>query len=342
MNTPTAISVKEPTIEIPLSKAKVVRALFISVVLVALGLWLVIARPQTGNPVLGNPVLIVVVGLASMLFFGMGIIVLIRKLNDKRPGLVITGEGIMDNASGVAAGVIPWSEIEEIKVARVMSQQFLMLIVKHPQQYIQRQTNAIKRKGMELNYKNYGSPVSISAASLKIGFKELETLLRENWEKNKTHASKQEPDTSRSYKNEKEQNNNDLIFMSLGMPRHGWLPVFFRAKDFQIEFDASDVLNNPVEELYKAAFRLGESGSQVVAWWLEPAAYLFEFEREGDVITLRIMEKSHLHGDESIKKLLHSVTGSDMEILGPVRTALKEFLPLKHEETDWRYFFDGT
>jgi hypothetical protein len=175
----------EQTIAIPLSKRKIVQALFISLLFVVLGLWLAIARPDSGNPVLSNPVLLVVIGLASILFFGMGIIVLIRKLNDKKPGLIISNEGIIDNSSGVAAGLIPWSEIEDIKTARVMSQQFLMLIVTNPQQYIQRQTSTIKRKGMELNYKNYGSPISISASALKIGFGELQALLIDKWEANK-------------------------------------------------------------------------------------------------------------------------------------------------------------
>lgn len=161
-----------------------VGALFISLIFVALGLWLVIARPDSGNPVLGNPVLIVVIGLASILFFGMGVIVLLRKLNDKKPGLIISNEGVIDNASGVAAGIIPWSDIEEIKAVQVMSQKFLMLIVKDPQQYIRRQTSTIKRKGMELNYKNYGSPISLSAGSLQIGFNDLQALLMENWEAN--------------------------------------------------------------------------------------------------------------------------------------------------------------
>ncbi|MGN7783868.1 STM3941 family protein [Niabella sp. 22666] len=174
-------------IEIPLSKRKIMVALFISLLFVALGFWLVIARPNPngGNAILGNPILIVVVGLAAIVFFGMGILVLIRKLKDKRPGLIVSDEGILDNASGVAAGVIPWADIQKIKLAQVMSQKFLMLIVKDPEQYIQRETNAIKRKGMELNYKNYGSPISISAGSLQIGFNELQALLMEKWQKHK-------------------------------------------------------------------------------------------------------------------------------------------------------------
>gem|GEM_PF-88308 len=329
-------------IEIPLSKRKIIVALFISLLFEALGLWLVIARPSSSNPILGNPILIAVVGLAAIVFFGMGIIVLLRKLKDKRPGLIISNEGILDNASGVAAGVIPWSDIQEIKLAHVMSQKFLMLIVKDPQQYIQRETNAIKRKGMELNYKNYGSPISISAAALKINFNELQALLVEKWERHINHTYNQGLTITKHYNYDNGQSdNNDRVHVSLCVPRHGWLPVTFRYQDFQLDFDASDVLNNPVEELYNAAFRLGDSDSRIVTWWLEPAAYLFEFERKANIITLKIIEQAHLHDDESSKKLLQSITGTDMEILEPIRTALRQFLPLKHEEIDWPYDFDG-
>ncbi|MGE9311101.1 hypothetical protein ACLOAU_05625 [Niabella sp. CJ426] len=133
---------------------------------------------------------------------------------------------------------------------------------------------------------------------------------------------------------------NDSIYISLGMPRHGWLPVTFRYQDFQLDFDASDVLNNPVEELYNAAFRLGNNDSRLVVWWLEPVAYLFEFEDRAGVVTLKIFEKEDWHRETSKKKLLQSITGT-REILKPIRIALKEFLALKHKETDWRYDFDG-
>ncbi|MGN7783866.1 hypothetical protein ACTJIJ_05045 [Niabella sp. 22666] len=94
---------------------------------------------------------------------------------------------------------------------------------------------------------------------------------------------------------------NDIIYINLGIPRHGWLPVTFRYQDFQLDFDASDVLNNPVEELYYAAFRLGNNDSRLVVWWLEPAAYLFEFEDRAGAITLKIFEKKDWHREASRK-----------------------------------------
>jgi hypothetical protein len=52
-----------------------------------------------------------------------------------------------------------------------------MLQVKNPRQYIDRQTSLLKRKGMELNNKMYGTPISITPNGLKITFENLLTIL---------------------------------------------------------------------------------------------------------------------------------------------------------------------
>jgi hypothetical protein len=61
-----------------------------------------------------------------------------------------------------------------------------MLQVKNPQHYIDRQTSLFKRKGMELNNKMYGMPLSITANGLKISFDNLLAILTD-----KLHASRQ-------------------------------------------------------------------------------------------------------------------------------------------------------
>ena len=165
------------SIEIPLSKKKLVLTLVGAIGFVAIGCWFLIAPPQISNPVIGNPTTIFITGLASVIFFGLVAIVVIRKLPDNKAGLIINEKGIIDNSSGVSAGLVAWSDIEEIKVFQIMSQKFLMFIVKNPQDYISRQTNALKRKGMEMNYKSYGSPISISANALQTDFDKLYELL---------------------------------------------------------------------------------------------------------------------------------------------------------------------
>lgn len=168
---------QEEQIEIPLSKKKMTLTLLCSIIFVGIGLWFLINPPQINNPVFGNPTVIFIAGLASVVFFGLVTVIVLRKLSDKKAGLIINRQGIIDNSSGVSIGLVLWADIEEIKISQVMDQKFLMLIVRNPQEYLDKATNPLKRKAMEMNYKSYGSPISISANSLQTNFDDLSNLL---------------------------------------------------------------------------------------------------------------------------------------------------------------------
>lgn len=172
-------------IEIPLSKNKLILMFLGSLIFVALGLWFVIKPPTISNRFLNNPTLILTVGIAAILFFGLCTIFLAKKLLDRTPGLTINDQGITDNSSGVSAGLIQWSDIVAITVENVANQRFIMVIVKNPNDYINRQTGFIKRKLMEINYKSYGSPISISANGLKSNFVELYKIILDKYNDSK-------------------------------------------------------------------------------------------------------------------------------------------------------------
>jgi len=176
-------------IAIPLSKGKMVMILIGALTFVSIGIWFVISPPAIKNEFLSNPTFLLVAGITSIIFFGLCAGVIFKKLLDKRAGLIIDKTGITDNASGVSAGHIPWCDITGIKTAQVMNQKFLMILVANPNDYINRQTNVIKRKGAEINYKSYGSPISISANTLNCNFDKLENILQAQFAKNKISAS---------------------------------------------------------------------------------------------------------------------------------------------------------
>ncbi|MGI4751619.1 MAG: STM3941 family protein, partial [Janthinobacterium lividum] len=172
-------------VEIPLSKSKMTVLLIGSTAFVAIGLWFVISPPILQNGFFSNPALILVSGIASILFFGFCGFILLKKLQDNNVGLIIDKTGITDNASGISAGHIPWSDINEIKTSQVMNQKFLMILVSNPDTYINRQTSTIKRKAAEMNYKSYGLPISISANTLKCNFNHLKNTLQDQLDKNR-------------------------------------------------------------------------------------------------------------------------------------------------------------
>jgi len=172
-------------IEIPLSKNKLTLMLIGSFAFVAAGLWFVIKPPTISNPIIGNPTLILTVGIAAILFFGLCAFYVAKKLPDKTPGLIINDKGVTDNSGGVSVGLIPWSDIKAITLETAANQRFLMVIVKNPDEYIDRQKGFIKKKAMQMNYNTYGSPISISANGLKCNFDELYTTLQDKFNNNK-------------------------------------------------------------------------------------------------------------------------------------------------------------
>ena len=165
------------SIEIRFSKRKLVLILLGSIIFVILGFWYFLSPPKIPISILNNPALIRVVGVASILFFGLGFSFSLKKLVDKSLGLIITSEGFSDNSSGVSGGFVSWEDVSEIKEAAVFNQKFLRIVVRNPEGYIHRQANALKRKVMEANYRNFGSPVSLSANGLECDFDELKKLL---------------------------------------------------------------------------------------------------------------------------------------------------------------------
>ncbi|EJL64484.1 STM3941 family protein [Flavobacterium sp. CF136] len=175
---------EENQIEIPLSKQKLYLMLFGSIIFVGIGTWLVVNPPKSNHPIFGNPMIILISGISAIVFFGYITFTLFKKLPDNKPCLIINSEGIIDNSSGVSAGIILWTDIIEISTSNVMNQKFLMFIVKNPEEYINRQNGIVKRKAMEINYRTYGSPISISANTLDTNFEELYELLQRKFNEN--------------------------------------------------------------------------------------------------------------------------------------------------------------
>jgi hypothetical protein len=174
-------------IKIPLRKTRIFLMLLGSILFVVVGVFGMINPAKYVTFLFRNPVFIFISGFASVLFFGFTTFSIIKKLFQTSMGLIINDEGIIDNSSGVSAGMIFWKDIEYIDYFAVLNQKFIRIIVKNPDEYINRQTSLVKRKMMTANYKNQGSPIQISANTLKINFKKLYELLQNNFSEKKEH-----------------------------------------------------------------------------------------------------------------------------------------------------------
>jgi len=124
------------------------------------------------------------------------------------------------------------------------------------------------------------------------------------------------------------------ISITLGTPDCGWLPVDFRYKDFQIDFDASNVFNDPVDELIYVTTKLQDNETKRITFWLEAPAYFFDITKNGDNYSLTVSYTDDL--DEVAEtELMLTIKGNADEIIKPLRLALKDFEMLEYEKQHW-------
>lgn len=173
------------TINISLSKKKILLFIFGSLVFVILGILFTIFPDKFTTLLIRNILLIRLIGIIAVLFFGFALITLTRKvLFDKNLGIIINEKGIIDNSSFVAVGLIKWEDIISIEKSKVRSTNFLLIKVKKPENYIDNQ-NPIKSKLLKANYKSYDTPISISSNFISCNFNQLEKLILNRFEQYK-------------------------------------------------------------------------------------------------------------------------------------------------------------
>lgn len=166
--------IRDETI-VELSRSKIVLMIVGSVILALVGAWLFSLDEAAIRELpaqFRNKWLVHGTGFASILFFGLCATYGVWKLFDTKPGLVFSRDGILDNSSAVAAGLIPWSEVTGVGIFEYASQKMMVIKVKDPGKYVQR-GNPMKRALNQANLDKCGSPITIAANSLKLNFDEL-------------------------------------------------------------------------------------------------------------------------------------------------------------------------
>ena len=123
-------------------------------------------------------------GIISLLFGGLGVIAFCWSFFDAKPGLVINRQGVIFTDGSL----VPWTDINDILVQNILisgksrqevRRKFVTLMVKNPQDYIDKQTNLLKRKMAEMTFNICGSPISIGTNVLRISVDDLHSLLVE-------------------------------------------------------------------------------------------------------------------------------------------------------------------
>tara|TARA_R110002050_G_scaffold179449_1_gene312831 strand:- start:1876 stop:2427 length:552 start_codon:yes stop_codon:yes gene_type:complete len=172
--------------KIPLSKTKITLLFLGTLIFVSLALWLAIDPENFKVSVFRyrSAELIRLVGIIGVTFFGICSFFIFKKIFDKKNGLIIDENGITDNSNATSIGLVKWTDITGIRVLEVVNQKFVMLDVSNPEHYIELKKNRIGKMAMKANYNKYGSPISITANSLKADFKEVWEIIEKQYEKN--------------------------------------------------------------------------------------------------------------------------------------------------------------
>jgi hypothetical protein len=122
--------------------------------------------------------------------------------------------------------------------------------------------------------------------------------------------------------------------LSFEPPEHGWLPVRLTSEATKIDFVASDVPNDPIQELIDALGAALQNESASVWWHLEPSGYYFDFSpcQKGVQLRVSLEPGNDLTGQ---KRELLNVVGTHKEVLLPIWRALRTFESFNTHEPHW-------
>ena len=163
--------------EISLSTGKTFAMMAIALLFVAGGLWMASLDPAEilTKRKFNNPTFVHGVGWAAAIMGALVGLLVLRKLFDKKPGLVLDEEGIFDNSSAASAGFIPWKDIAGFDVLTIQKQRMMVVRLVDPEKYIAR-GGTLRQMFNRINSKMSGSPISITSSTLRIGFDDMLAL----------------------------------------------------------------------------------------------------------------------------------------------------------------------
>lgn len=168
--------------EIPFNKLKLLLALVGSIMFVVLGVYLLFVWSE--EPGVSNPLLKKILGVITVLFFGVvGILGIIKILRNKS-ALTINELGIVDNTNFTSSGLIKWENITGFKIEEMMSQKFLVIHISNAEEMIEAATG-MRKKVMKSNYSMYRTPITIPASTVNYKLLDLKELLEQQLNESK-------------------------------------------------------------------------------------------------------------------------------------------------------------
>ncbi len=176
------------SIEFYSSKKKSLLLLLGSITFVALGIWLLLEADNLTVWKARNPILTRGIGIASILFFGLGIFIGIKRLIKSEIALIIDSKGLNVNPKKSLTEFIKWSDINGFEEIKIQSTRIVIIGVKNPEYWLDKETSVFRRKLMQFNISNYNSPFNIAASGLDISSDQLIETLNNYYDRHKNEA----------------------------------------------------------------------------------------------------------------------------------------------------------
>jgi hypothetical protein len=125
-----------------------------------------------------------------------------------------------------------------------------------------------------------------------------------------------------------------MLKLTFGAPRNGWLPTRLLVGEKSLDFSASRVPNNPVQELIDALDKLENEQAASVWWNLEPDGYFFAFSVMHGNIHFIV---SYAHDGKKQNAISQAdLIGTKEDILTPLWRGLRNLESLNIQESHWR------
>ncbi|WP_458627088.1 hypothetical protein [Winogradskyella sp. PC D3.3] len=123
------------------------------------------------------------------------------------------------------------------------------------------------------------------------------------------------------------------VQLTLGNPKNGWLPIKLKYTDFNLEFNTSNIPENPTDKLCESLILAINGIETEICWNLEPECYFFELKQNGKEIEMNISKSG---GITENRILIYKLTGEFKSVLLPMYRSLKKFNTLEFDKTDWK------
>lgn len=126
-----------------------------------------------------NPLIWQAMGVALCFFAIIAAGSKAKKRSDKNGGLIINKDGITDNSSDLSLGFIPWKSIQQIDEELCLKNEYLIIGVRKPGEFVKKAKNSAIKRLLEQNIRNFDTPVVIEPNTLKASLEELLDIIKD-------------------------------------------------------------------------------------------------------------------------------------------------------------------